>query len=110
MNPGDALYLKAGTPHQVETTGPFSLHISFDIADRNLFPEATLQLLLDQYNRASASAYAPSEAVVDKLLEHASCPEFKQRIAEAHREQMLNCKRFRALLGSNVVHALDKWL
>jgi hypothetical protein len=110
MNPGDVLYLKAGTPHQVETTGPFSLHISIDIADRNLFPEATLQLLLDQYNRASASAYAPSEAVVDKLLEHASCPEFKQRIAEAHREQMLNCKRFRALLGSNVVHALDKWL
>ena len=37
-------------------------------------------------------------------------PEFKQRIAEAHREQMLNCRRFRALLGSNVVRALDKWL
>jgi len=110
MNPGDALYLKAGTPHQVETTAPFSMHISFDIADRNLFPETTLQLLLDQYNRASASAYAPSEAVVDKLVEHASCPEFKQRIAEAQREHMLNCKRFRGLLNSNVVRAFDKWM
>jgi hypothetical protein len=110
MNPGDVLYLKAGTPHQVETTGPFSLHMSFDIADRNLFPETTLQLLLDQYNRAAASAYAPSEAVVDKLVEHASCAEFKQRVAAAQREQMLNCKRFRGLLSSNVVRALDKWL
>jgi hypothetical protein len=104
------LYLKAGTPHQVETPGPFSLHISIDIADRNLFPETTLQLLLDQYNRASASAYAPSEAVVAKLVEHASCPEFKQRIAQAHREQMLNCKRFRGLLSSNVVRTFDKWI
>lgn len=110
LNPGDALYLKAGTPHQVETTSPFSMHISFDIADRNLFPEAALELLLAQYNRASADAYAPSEAVVDKLVEHAASPEFKQRIGEAHREQMLNCRRFRTLLGSNVVRALDKWL
>ena len=110
LNPGDALFLKAGTPHQVETVSPFSLHLSFDIADRNLFPEAALELLLAQYNRASAPSYAPSEAVVDRLIAHASSPEFKQRIADAHREQMLNCKRFRALLGSNVVRVFDKWL
>ena len=110
LNPGDALFLKAGTPHQVETVSPFSLHLSFDIADRNLFPEAALELLLAQYNHASASSYAPSEAVVAKLIEHASSSEFKQRIAEAQREQLLNCQRFRALLGSNVVRALDKWL
>lgn len=110
LNPGDALFLKAGTPHQVETLSPFSLHLSFDLADRNLFPEAALELLLAQYNRASAGSYAPSEAVVARLVEHASSPEFRQRIAEAHREQALNCKRFRSLLGSNVVRAFDKWL
>jgi hypothetical protein len=110
VNPGDALYLKAGTPHQVETVSPFSLHLSFDIADRNLFPEAVLELLLAQYNRASAAAYAPSEAVVAKLSEHASSAEFKQRIEEAHREQTLNCRAFRALLSANVVRAFDKWL
>ena len=86
------------------------MHISFDIADRNLFPETALQLLLEQYNRASAGSYAPSEGVVAKLVEHATSPEFKQRIAEAHRQQMLNCTQFRGLLGSNVVRALDKWL
>jgi hypothetical protein len=110
LNPGDALFIKGGTPHQVETVGPFSLHMSFDIADRNLFPENALELLLAQYNRASAGSYASSEAVVDRLVEHASSPEFKQQIGEAHREQRLNCRRFRTLLGSNVVRALDKWL
>jgi ribosomal protein L16 Arg81 hydroxylase len=110
LNPGDALFIKGGTPHLVQTMSPYSLHMSFDIADRNLFPENALELLLAQYNRASAGSYAPSEAVVNRLVEHACSPEFKQRIAEAHREQMLNCRRFRALLGSNVVRALDKWL
>lgn len=110
LNPGDALFIKGGTPHQVETVSPFSLHLSFDIADRNLFPEDALQLLLAQYNLASAGSYAPSERVVDKLVEHAASPEFRHRIAEAHREQALNCRRFRALLGSNVVRALDKWI
>ena len=110
MNPGDALFLKSSTPHQVETMSPYSLHVSFDITDRNLFPEAVLQLLLGQYNRASAGSYAPSEAVAAKLIEHASSSEFKQRIAEAQREQMLNCRQFRALLGSNVVRTFDKWL
>ena len=110
LNPGDALFIKAGTPHQVETVSPFSLHLSFDIADRNLFPEDALQLLLAQYNLASAGSYAPSAKVVAKLVEHANSPEFQQRIAKAHDEQALNCRRFRALLGSNVVRALDKWL
>lgn len=110
LNAGDALFLKAGTPHQVETLSPFSLHLSFDILDRNLFPETVLELLLAQYNGASAVSYAPDEAVLAKLIEHASSPEFKQRIAAAHREQTLNCKAFRALLGANVVRAFDKWL
>ena len=45
-----------------------------------------------------------------KLTEHASSAEFKQRIADVHREQILNCKRFRGLLSSNVVRMFDKWL
>ena len=69
-----------------------------------------MALKLAQYNLASAGSYAPSAAVVAKLVEHASSPEFQQRIAKAHAEQALNCRRFRALLGSNVVRALDKWL
>lgn len=110
MNPGDALFIKAGTPHQVETKSPFSMHVSFDIADRNLYPEAVLELLLGHYNRDSASSFSPSEAVVAKLMEHASSSEFKQRLEEAQREQMVNCRRFRRLLSSNVVRVFDKWL
>jgi ribosomal protein L16 Arg81 hydroxylase len=110
LNPGDALYLKAGTVHHVETTSPYSMHLSVDIADRNLYPEALLEMLLTQYNRASAGTCAPSEKVVAKFIEHASSPEFQQRIADAQREQMLHCRRFRGLLGSNVVRAFDKWL
>jgi ribosomal protein L16 Arg81 hydroxylase len=110
MNPGDAMFIRAGTPHQVETKSPFSMHISFDIVDRNVFPETALELLLQQYNRASARSYAPSEEIVVKLMEHASSPEFKQRIAEVQRETTRHCKQFRGLLGSNVVRVFDKWL
>jgi len=110
LNPGDAMFIRAGTPHQVETKSPYSMHISFDIVDRNVFPETALELLLEQYNRASARSYTPSEEIVGKLMEHASSPEFKQRIAAVHRETTLHCKQFRSLLGSNVVRAFDKWL
>ncbi len=110
MNPGDALFIRGGTPHQVETKSPFSMHMSFDLVDQNVFPEIALDLLLQQYNRASASSYTPSEGVVGKLMEHASSPEYQQRLAEMHREQTRNIKRFRGLLSSNVVRAFDKWL
>jgi hypothetical protein len=110
LNPGDALFIRGGTPHQVETKSAFSMHMSFDLADRNIFPETALEQLLNQYNRTSAPSYTPSEGVVAKLVEHASSPEFRQRIAEVQREQTLNCKRFRGLLSSNVVRSLDKWL
>lgn len=110
MRPGDALFLKAGTPHQVETKSPFSLHLSFDIADRNLFPEAMLEVLLGHYNRASAGSYATSNAVMAKFVEHASSAEFKQHLDELQRDQMLRCRQFRKLLGANVVRAFDKWL
>ena len=110
MKPGDALFLKAGTPHQVETISPFSLHVSFDIADRNPFPEAVLEMLLGRYNRASAPSYAPSEAVAAKFIEHASSVDFKQHLAELQREQMLKCRQFRTLLADNAVRAFDKYL
>lgn len=110
MNPGDAMFIKAGTPHQVETRSPYSIHISFDIADRNLYPEAVLELLLGHYNRASAGSYSPNDAIVARFMEHASSREFKQRLAEVQGEQMLNCRKFRKLLSSNVVRTFDKWL
>lgn len=110
LNPGDALYVKAGTPHQVETTSAYSLHLSFDIADRNPYPEEVLEQLLAYYNRASASSYSPSDAVATKFMEHASSSEFRQRLVELQREQTLHCRRFRKLLGSNVVRTFDKWL
>ena len=110
MNPGDAMFVKAGTPHLVETKSPYSLHLSFDIADRNLYPEAVLEMLLGHYNRACASSYSSGEEVVAKFMEHASSPDFKQRLAEAQHEQLLTCRRFRRLLSSNVVRTFDKWL
>jgi ribosomal protein L16 Arg81 hydroxylase len=110
LSPGDALFVKAGTPHQVETASAYSLHLSVDIADRNPYPEEVLEHLLAHYNRASASSYSPSDAVASKFIEHASSSEFRQRLADLQREQTLHCRRFRKLLGSNVVRTFDKWL
>lgn len=110
MNPGDALFLKAGTPHQVETVAPFSLHMSFDICDRYVNAETALHLLLQQYQKDSAAAYAPTEGVMDKLVAHARSADYKRRIAELQAVQVENYRRARKLLGTNRLKALDRWI
>jgi len=110
LNPGDALFLRAGTPHQVETTGQHSLHLSFDIVDRHVDAGTALDLLLERYKRDSAPRYAPTEGVVEKLLSQAASGEFKSGIAQLQALHKENYARARQFFGSNRVRALDRWL
>jgi hypothetical protein len=54
MRPGDVLYLRSFTPHKVETLSECSLHLSFDLCDRQPSIEVALQLLLQHYDQKSA--------------------------------------------------------
>jgi len=107
MNPGDALFLKSGTPHRVETTGAFSLHMSFDICDRTLNAEAALQLLTREFDRDSTRAYTPMEGVVEKLMQHAQSPEYWKRVKELQARHVENYRNARALMSRNRVTYLD---
>jgi ribosomal protein L16 Arg81 hydroxylase len=110
LNPGDALFLRAGTPHQVETTGEHSLHLSFDIVDRNVDAATALDLLLHQYRRDSAPRYTSTDGVLQKLANQAAGSDFKSGVARLQSMHKENYARARTFFGSNRVRALDRWL
>lgn len=110
MRPGDALFMKSGTPHQVETTGEYSLHMSFDICDRNVGLDMALSLLMQEYMKDSAECYAPTEGAMEKLMSHARSQAFRSRIAGIQADHKRSYEGARQLLGSNRVKALDRWI
>jgi len=110
MQPGDALYMRSKTPHLVETTGDYSLHMSFDICDRNVTPETALHMLMAEFDRDASPSYTPTPGVLEKLVAHAGSPAYQAKLAELQAQQKENYKRARAMLGSNRVSALDRWI
>lgn len=110
MNPGDALFMKSLTPHQVETTGDYSLHMSFDICDRTVDELTALNILLEEYKKDAAACYTPTLGVMDKLLSHAKSDPYRRRIEELQTTHKVNYERARELLASNRIKALDKWI
>jgi Cupin superfamily protein len=110
MRPGDALFIRSGTPHQVETVTDYSLHMSFDLCDRHVNAETALHLLLEEYRKDSAATYTPTDGVVGKLVTQAGTDAYKRRLAELQAAQGENYRRSRQMLGANRVRALDKWI
>ena len=108
MRPGDALYLRSNTPHLVETSGDYSLHISFDICDRSVNAETALHLLVKEYDLDSTRSYLPTAGVVDKLMTLARGAPFLRRVEDLQAAQKANYKKARAALGANRVSALDR--
>jgi hypothetical protein len=108
MLPGDALYMRSKTPHLVETTGEYSLHMSFDVCDRTVSPETALHLLLAEYDRDASSSYTPAPGVMEKLVAHAGSPAYQAKVAELQAKQKENYQRARSMMGANRVSALDR--
>ncbi|MDB5807731.1 MAG: hypothetical protein JWN73_5053 [Betaproteobacteria bacterium] len=110
MLPGDALYMRSKTPHLVETSGDYSLHMSFDICDRNVTPETALHMLMAEFDGDASPSYTPTSGVMEKLVAHAGSPAYQGKVAELQAKQKENYARARAMLGSNRVSALDRWI
>ena len=110
MRPGDVMYLRNYTPHRVETLSPYSLHVSFDLCDRQPSIEIALQMLLRHYDRdASARGTRPIDDL-DKLFKLSRTPAFAADIAQAQGSEDAGHDEFRALLAQNRITYLDRWL
>jgi ribosomal protein L16 Arg81 hydroxylase len=110
MRPGDVMFLRSYTPHRVETLSPCSLHVSFDLCDRQPSVEMALQLLLAHYDRDSSTPLAPTQATLDKLFEHARSGGYGQDLAAMLAREKAGHAEFRALLAANNVRHLDRFI
>jgi len=111
MQPGDALFLRAGVPHIVETTGDHSLHIAFDLVDRTPGVEDISYSANQLYKQGSENPHVPVSQVIDHYRGILKDPKFLQEMAsftEATRDKAAN---FRRQIGqAKGVRALSKYV
>lgn len=83
MNPGDALYVRAGVPHRCTTPGSHSLHLSFDLCDRTPNIEQISAAGISLYNQGAADCHASPEDVIARYVELVTDPSFVRELGEA---------------------------
>ena len=110
MRPGDVLYLRNFTPHRVETLSPYSLHLSFDLCDRQPSIEAALQMLLRHYDRDSSPRSTPPLDDLDKLFRLSRSATYEADLARAQAGEDAGHAEFRELLAGNRITFLDRLL
>jgi len=110
MRPGDVLYLRNFTPHRVETLSPYSLHVSFDLCDRQTSIESALQLLLRHYDRDASPRGIPTRDDLDKLFRLSRTAPYESDLAETQAREDAGHAEFRELLANNRITFLDRLL
>ena len=110
MRPGDVLYLRNFTPHRVETLSPHSLHLSFDLCDRQPSIEVALQLLLRHYDRDSSPRATPPLEDLEKLFRLSRSTSYASELAQAQAGEDSGHAEFRQLLADNRITFLDRLL
>jgi hypothetical protein len=104
MRPGDALFLRSFTPHKVETLTPCSLHLSFDLCDRQPSIEAALQLLLQHYDRDAAAPLTPPARALDRLFSLAHSARYDADLGNLLANDKAGHGEFRRVLAHRVTH------
>jgi ribosomal protein L16 Arg81 hydroxylase len=110
MRPGDVLYLRNFTPHRVETISPYSLHLSFDLCDRQPSTELALQLLLKHYDRDSSPRPTAPRDDLEKLARLSRTPAYEADLAQALANEKAGHAEFRELLANNRITHLDRFI
>ena len=110
MRPGDVLYLRNFTPHRVETLSPCSLHMSFDLCDRQPSIELALQLLLKHYDQDSSARPTPPREDLDKLFRLSRAPAYEAGLAQMQASEKAGHAEFRRLLANNQITHLDRFI
>jgi ribosomal protein L16 Arg81 hydroxylase len=110
MRPGDVLYLRSFTPHRVETLSPCSLHVSFDLCDRQPNIEMALQLLLRHYDRDASPPLAAPRSVLDKLMQLGQASGYEADLAEMAAREKAGHAEFRRILAANRITHFDRFV
>jgi hypothetical protein len=110
MRPGDVMYLRNFTPHRVETLSPHSLHLSFDLCDRQPSIELALQMLLRHYDRDSSARPTPPRDDLDKLFQLSRTPGYESDLEQAQAHEKAGHAEFRELLAGNRITYLDRFV
>ena len=110
MRPGDVLYLRSYTPHKVETLSECSLHLSFDLCDRQPSIEVALQLLLQHYDQKSAAPLAVPAEALEQLFALARTERYGADLANILANDKAGHSEFRRLLAANRITHLDRFI
>jgi len=102
MRPGDALFLRSGTPHQVETVGDYSLHLSFDLCDRAAAIEAVFDLLVKHYDRDALRPYGTAQEVLEKVTSLGHTEIFKREFDALQQQRKSGYEEFRSVAASRI--------
>jgi hypothetical protein len=102
MRAGDALFLRSGTPHQVETVGDYSLHLSFDLCDRAAGIETVFDLLLKQYDRDALRPYGNVQEVLDKVASLGRTEGFRREAEALQQNRKSGYEEFRSAAANRV--------
>ena len=109
MRPGDALYVRAGTPHRCLTPGDYSLHLSFDLGDRTPNIEQITAWADQRYLSATAPVYSPLSKVVDKYVEVLRDADFQAGLKAETEKKRNDIKQFRQQMGrASAINYLSK--
>jgi ribosomal protein L16 Arg81 hydroxylase len=110
MRPGDVLYIRSFTPHRVTTLSPCSLHVSFDLCDRQPSIELALQLLLKHYDRDSSPRLVPPREDLDKVFRLSKSAAYEGELAQVQVAEKAGFADFRELIANNRVTHLDRFV
>jgi hypothetical protein len=110
MRPGDVLYIRSFAPHRVTTLSPCSLHVSFDLCDRQPSIELALQLLLKHYDRDSSPRLVPPREDLDKVFRLSKSAAYEGELAQVQAAEKAGFADFRDLIANNRVTHLDRFV
>ena len=111
MRPGDALYLRAGTPHICQTTGDCSLHVSFDLRDRTPSIWKITEEANTRFADAAAEQYSAPSTVIQHYLSLLTSDRFQNDVAAATRNTRNEALAFRQRIGRvSVIRALNRFV
>lgn len=102
MHAGDVLFLRSGTPHQVETVGDYSLHLSFDLCDRAAGIETVFDLLLKHYDRDAVRPYGNVQEVLEKVESLGRTEGFRREVDALQQQRKSGYEEFRSVAASRI--------
>jgi molybdopterin-guanine dinucleotide biosynthesis protein A len=94
-------------PHSCRTLAPYSLHLSFDLADRGVHIGTLLEMLYKFYERDCAPAYASEERKLEHLAALGASPALREAARGALASYRAELRAYRSRMGASRVHFFD---